>query len=123
MQLSNPGQQSKLNPEQLKLIDEWRQGTVMKKDAPVFTYVLDADTGEVWMPIRDQIKVLGLDNNPDVIEIDKNLIKLSLQSPSIVQTWDNDQPTESWWWHLDKIVDHSYPSKLLPQYLQEIYLK
>lgn len=34
---------------------------------------------------------------------------------------DASQPLEHWWWHLGKLRVGSYPARLLPDHLREIY--
>jgi hypothetical protein len=119
--LSNTkGQPLELSPAQKKLINSWNVA-VTKGVSSIPPYALDMDTGPVWMHFRDEIHKEGLDNHPDVKTIDIKLIKLIFEWTNICQNIDENQPLESWWWHLDKIVDHSYPADLLPQYLLEIY--
>ncbi len=122
MQSKTKGQPSELSPKNEKLIKEWEIATT-KGVGPILPYALDMYTGEVWMPTRDAIHAASIDNDPRVIKTDINLIKLIIDHPSLIQTRDDNQPIESWWWHLDKIVDHSYPADLLPQYLKEICQK
>lgn len=109
-----------LPSEYSELIKEWQWAT-----SPVFgnySYVQDMHTADVWLEIRDRIKGAGLEQHPEVIKLDKQLIKRVLKHGAEGSYESQEHPLHHWWWHLDKIARKEYPAELLPEYLREIYL-
>ncbi|MFB3895820.1 MAG: hypothetical protein ACE14V_05905 [bacterium] len=82
-------------------------------------------TSDVVMDTRDEIHQMGLDTDPKIIEIDKMVLNLALHKyrGDYKDEEQQDKPLESWWWHLDRIYDRTYPVELLPPHLRGIYLK
>ncbi len=110
--------------EQTHLIQSWKFYLVYSADGIVpLSFIYYAN--DVGMDNRDKIHQAGLDNNPQVIEIDKKVVELAATKIRATYKKEEQQnkPIESWWWYLDKIHDRTYPTELLPPHLQQIYLK
>lgn len=87
--------------------------------------ILNWHINDVEIKVRDKIHDLGLDENKEVIKLDKKALKLILEIGGIIYKEKSPQAKDKkrWWWHLDEIAQGTYPSDLLPDYLREIYLK
>ncbi|WP_297888908.1 hypothetical protein [Sulfurihydrogenibium sp.] len=106
-----------------ELIEDWDLGTSGRPGRKLLE-TTDQYTAGVFLPTRDIIKERGLEEK--VKEYDIRLIKHVLKYGAD-PVWERDSgeinpPLENWWWWLDKIANKEYPSKLLPDYLKEIYL-
>ncbi len=100
-----------------KLIEDWE--FAVSEDDCIYDYY----NAPSWLPVRDEIHKLGLDEDERVKELDKQAIvkaiKLKAEKP-----YERDyEDLARWWWHLEKIADGTYPAELLPEHLREIYLK
>ncbi len=74
---------------------------------------------------RDAIDIAGLSlkGQQDLHYLDMVLIESVLTEPGLAASLfeDGQYGSESWWWHLGKIRDRTFPADQLPDYLQPVY--
>ncbi len=80
-----------------ELIQEWEWAI-----DPDPGYAFDYDTAPVWLPVRDAIHSMGLDNNPKVIKLDKQAIINAIKYKAEMPHERDYEDLERWWWHLEK---------------------
>jgi len=87
--------------------------------------ILNWHINDVEIQVRDEIHELGLDENQEIIKLDKNALNLILKTGGIIYREKPPQAKDKsrWWWHLDEIAQRTYPANLLPEHLKEIYVK
>ncbi|AIH04202.1 hypothetical protein [Thermodesulfobacterium commune] len=104
-----------------KLINEW----CLLCEPPCFKFRYHATDLDLFM-IREKIHQQELDSEAKVKKADLNLITTLLRKgKGLIEYFDEPMqyPQDHWWWHLDKIVEKSYPQELLPEYLRVVYEK
>lgn len=104
--------------EHKELIMDWEFAINPEND-----YLYDYYNAPSWLPVRDRIHELGLDEDEKVKDLDRlaiiNAIKLNADMP-----YERDyDDLKRWWWHLEKIADGTYPAELLPEHLREVYIE
>ncbi|MEN3034392.1 MAG: hypothetical protein ABDH18_05330 [Aquificaceae bacterium] len=119
MQSKKEGQLSEYYRE---LIEDWQAAITPMYDGTFISYAQDYHTGPAWLEVRDEIKAAGIENLPEVVEVDKALIKKVLKEKVGGNYESKLHPLEHWWWHLEKIADRTYPAELLPEHLRKFYL-
>jgi len=116
-----------INKNQIKeLIEDWNwvvNGSVQNPNDPWYKVIIDDDVNDVEIKVRDKIHDLGLDENPEIIRLDKKALKYVLEMGAAYRIKPPQaKDKKRWWWHLDEIAQRTYPADLLPDYLREIYL-
>lgn len=101
-----------------ELIEDWEFAINPENDC-----IYDYDNAPSWLPVRDEIHELGLDDDERVKELDRQAIINAVKFDSEMPYMRDYEDLKRWWWHFEKIADGSYPAELLPEHLREIYLK
>ncbi len=108
-------QQSKLSDEEI--IENWKDAA----DPKYYYYIADMYTSPAWLWFRELAHERGLDNHPEVVKTDVEVLKLVLKEGGAQHPSIPDPPLEFWWYHLAEIEKGTYPLDLLPHHLKDIY--
>lgn len=87
--------------------------------------ILNWHINDVEIEVRDKIHDLRLDENEEIVKLDKKAINLILKTGGIIYRVKPPQAKDKkrWWWHLDEISQGKYPAELLPEHLKKVYEK
>jgi hypothetical protein len=91
----------------------------------------DLDTGGGFHLREARAAVAVIEDNSDVFtaslrKLDSAVIGDCVDGTELLPDTfvdDDQQPLQSWWWHLGKIRNNTYPAELLPLQLRSVYTK
>lgn len=90
------------------------------------SFALEMGDGPVLRQARERLSALALseEERAELIRIDQDVID-QIMTLDEVQAFlledDPLQPLDHWWWHFGKLRAGSYPARLLPPPLREVY--
>jgi len=99
------------------IIENWKDAA----NPDYYYYITDMYTSPAWLWYRELAHKRGLDNHPEVVKTDIEVLKLVLKKKGAERPFIEKPPLEFWWYHLHLIQDGKYPLELLPDHLKDIY--
>ena len=82
-----------------------------------YVFVYD---GWMFYDLRDQIHEVGLDNHPQVKELDRALLRKVIEWVVPDDYKAEKKYPQMWWHHLGEIKRGAYPKDKLPEHLKDL---